>query len=249
MLQIVSKPKRGVYDPKSKEPYKLSRSKLELFVDCPKCFYLDRRFGIGRPGGMTFTLNNAVDTLLKKEFDIHRAKGEPHPLMKTYKINAIPFAHADLDIWRKKFAGANYLHKLTNFIITGEIDDLWINHKGELIIVDYKATSTGKDINLDDEYKQSYKRQVEIYQWLFKKNGFKVSNSGYFVYVNGKTDRKAFDKRLEFDVQIIKYDGSDKWVEKAILDAYKCLNSNKAPKSAVECNYCSYAEAREKLKK
>ena len=68
-------PKRtkNIYDPASKNPFKLSRSKIDLFLECPRCFYLHRRLGVGRPPGYPFTLNVAVDALLKKEFDIHRA--------------------------------------------------------------------------------------------------------------------------------------------------------------------------------
>lgn len=61
---------RNLYQPGASEPYKLSRSKIELFLNCPCCFYLDRRLGIGQPPGYPFTLNAAVDKLLKKEFDI-----------------------------------------------------------------------------------------------------------------------------------------------------------------------------------
>ena len=71
---------RNVYG--QEVPFKLSRSKVDLFVECPKCFYLDRKLGVGRPPGYPFSLNSAVDTLLKKEFDIHRAKREAHPLME-----------------------------------------------------------------------------------------------------------------------------------------------------------------------
>ena len=51
--------------PDSATPFALSRSKVELFVDCPRCFYLDRRSGIARPPGFPFNLNSAVDALLK----------------------------------------------------------------------------------------------------------------------------------------------------------------------------------------
>jgi len=88
---------RNIYDPKSNEPFKLSRSKIENFMACKKCFYLDRRLGIGEPPGYPFNLNTAVDTLLKKEFDIHRAKRVPHPLMKAYGLNAVPFSHEMID--------------------------------------------------------------------------------------------------------------------------------------------------------
>ncbi len=234
---------RNLYNPKSKEPFKLSRSKIELFLNCPRCFYLDRRLGIGQPGGLPFTLNSAVDALLKKEFDIHRAKKQPHPLMKHYKIKAVPFAHEKINEWRENFKGVQYLHKPTNFLITGAVDDIWVDERGRLMVVDYKATSTQEKITIETDYRQGYKRQMEIYQWLLRQNGFGVSDTGYFVYANGKKDRRAFDAKLEFDIEIISYTGSDKWVESAIKKAHKCLNSEEFPEPASGCEYCNYREA------
>lgn len=234
---------RNVFDPKSSEHFRLSRSRLELFTECPRCFYLDRRIGIDRPPGFPFTLNAAVDALLKKEFDIHRAKHEAHPLMKEYKIDAIPFAHENLNKWRENFVGVEHLHEPTNLLITGAVDDIWVNHGGELIVVDYKATSTTKEITLDEGYRASYKRQMEIYQWLLRRNGFKVSDTGYFVYVNGKADRAAFDGKLEFDVDILPYKGNDDWVEEKIIEAHKCLKAGKIPEPAADCDYCNYRRA------
>ena len=73
--------------------------------------------------------------------------------------------------------------------------------------------------------------------------GYKVSDTGYFVYCNGKKDRKAFDGKLEFDVTLVPYTGNDSWVEKTINDIHKCLNHNEIPKTAAECDYCSYVAA------
>ena len=190
--------------------------------------------------GFLFTLNAAVDALLKAEFDIHRAKGSIHPLMKTYGIDAIPFQHEKINEWRENFKGITYYHEPTKLTITGAVDDVWVDPKGNLFIVDYKATSTTAEITLDAEYRQGYKRQMEIYQWLFRRNGFEVSDTGYFVYANGKKDKEAFDGRLEFDVQVIPYEGSDAWVEKAILDAHKTLVSDVLPDSGSSCEYCAY---------
>ena len=41
----------------------LSRSKLDLFLEFRRCFYDDVALGNGRPGGLAFTLNIAVDDL------------------------------------------------------------------------------------------------------------------------------------------------------------------------------------------
>ena len=239
-------PKRtsNLFDRKGKAPFHLSRSKIDLFMNCPRCFYLDRRLGVGQPPGYPFTLNSAVDALLKKEFDIHRAAGNPHPLMKEYGIDAVPYNDKRMDEWRDALRrGIQFVHQKTNFLITGGVDDVWINPKGELIIVDYKATSKNSEVSLDAEWQIGYKRQMEIYQWLFRQNGFKVSDTGYFVYVNGKTDVKAFDAKLEFDVKIIPYKGDDSWVEGAIIEAHKCLSSNTIPTAAATCDYCAYRKA------
>jgi hypothetical protein len=236
---------RNIFDPVSETPIKLSRSKLELFLECPRCFYVDRRLGIGRPQGPPFNLNKAVDTLLKKEFDIHRAAGTPHPLLEQYGVAAVPAQHEALDIWRENFQGVQYHHAPTNLVITGAIDDLWINTREEYIVVDYKATSKEGVIDqLNDGWHNAYRRQMEVYQWLLRANGYRVSDTGYFVYCNAGTDRAAFDGKLEFDVRLIAYEGDDSWVEGVVFRAKDCLLSDMPPLAAPACEYCVFAAAR-----
>lgn len=170
----------------------------------PKCFYLDRVIGIGQPSGYPFTLNSAVDKLLEKEFDLHRAKHTSHPLMKACGIDAVPYDDPRMDAWRdSKTRGVTFLHRPTNLIVSGRIDDLWVNRAAELIIVDYKATAKTSDMNLDANWQDGYKRQAEIYRWLFAQNDLKVSPTADFVYCNGQTDREAFDGKMEFDMKLL----------------------------------------------
>lgn len=237
-----SRKTKYLFEPNSKYPFKLSRTKIDMFLECPRCFYLDRRLGVSKPSMPAFTLNVAVDALLKKEFDLHRARGSAHPLMEQYGIDAVPFQHEKMDQWRENFVGVQYVHPETNFLVFGAVDDLWVNAKGELHVVDYKATSKDGEIFLEDtKWHNQYRRQMEVYQWLLRHNGLKVSDTGYFVYVNGKKDRKAFDGKLEFDVKIIPYTGSDKWVENAIIKARKCLDGSLPPASKT-CEYCLYKQ-------
>ena len=235
---------RNLFDPKSKDSFVFSRSKLDLFVKCQRCFYLDVRLGVAQPPGYPFTLNSAVDKLLKKEFDVHRVGRSTHPLMKAYGIDAVPFQHADLEAWRDSLTrGIRFLHKPTNLTLRGGIDDVWQNPKGELHIVDYKATAKTSEVTLDAEWQDGYKRQMEIYQWLFIMNEFQMSPIGYFVYANGQTDRKAFDAKLEFEVKIIPYEGDSAWVEGALQEVKQCLMSDKLPSASLECDFCTYRKA------
>jgi len=170
--------------------------------------------------------------------------GTKHPLQEKYGIDARPVPHANLDTWRHNFTGIRHHHKATNLIIFGAIDDLWQNSQDEYIVVDYKATSKDKDITkLDEAWHDGYKRQMEVYQWLLRQNGYKVSNTGYFVYCNGQRDRKAFDGKLEFDITLIPYEGDDSWIENTIANIFECLNGRQIPDSAEECDYCRYVAA------
>jgi hypothetical protein len=240
---------RKLYEPDGKEPITISRSKLDIFVECQRCSYLDLRLGVRRVEMPSFTLNNAVDALLKREFDIHRAAQTSHPLMQAYKVEAKPFDDSRMEEWRDALKrGITYHHKPSNFILRGGIDDVWVNPKGELIIVDYKATSKATAPTGEDDLYDAYKRQLEIYQWLFRRNGFTVSPTVYFVYVNGKSDARAFDGKLEFDVNLIPYTGNDRWVEGALMNMKKVLSSDSIPPigkgfRGAPCDYCTYREA------
>ncbi len=240
---------RNLYDPSSTTPFRISRSKIELFINCPRCFYLDRKRGTGQPPGYPFALNSAVDNLLKNEFDSYRAKGEPHPLMTEAGIDAIPLKHKKLNEWRDSLrGGVTFLHPQTNLFITGGIDDVWINPQGELIVVDYKSTSKNEELSIDADWQIAYKRQMEIYQWLFRKNGFKVNPTAYFVYCNGLANKDKFDKKLEFDIYMLSYKGDDSWIDKTLIEIYNCLRSDSIPKPGKDCDYCAYRDAANKHK-
>lgn len=254
---------KQLFDPNSPKPMPLSRSKIDLFLQCPRCFYLDRKLGISQPSGAPFTLNNLVDALLKKEFDIYRQNKTMHPFLIENGVEAIPFDHKDIEIWRNNRKGIRYLHAPTNFEITGAIDDIWVTPRGELIIVDYKAKATSDDSSTfleqktkksgevikTERYKNSYKKQIEMYQWLFRKNGFKVSNKAYFVFANAQKDKEAFNNTLDFEKALIAYEGNDDWVEQILLAIHKCLSKDILPEGDSSCDYCNYRKKTQEIEK
>jgi len=216
-------------------------------MDCPACFWLDRRLKIGRPDSPPFQINKAVDELFKKEFDTYRKASKPHPMMVENGVDAVPFSHDDLNKWRENFVGVQYLHEPTNLMITGAIDDVWVNPEGQLIVVDYKATAKKSEVSIDAPWQISYKRQLEVYQWLLRRNGFDVSDTGYFVYTNGRLDLDGFFDKVEFVTKLIPYTGNDEWIEPTLLKMKEALESDTMPKRNSDCKYCSYAEQRVNL--
>ena len=231
---------------------KLSRSTVEKYISCPRCCVLERNYKI-KPPSLPFTLNIAIDNLCKNEFDFYRQNQIAHPLFIENNIDAIPFKHKNLNIWRDNFKGLKYSSKEDEYEFVGAIDDVWQKQNGDLIIADIKATSRNKfDWNktFDNyEYPKAYKRQLEMYQWLFKKNGFKVAKEAYIIYFNGKKNEKFFKNKLEFDSHVIRLNCCTDWVEKKIIETVQLLRSSIFPKPSSSCEQCNYLKQRWHLSK
>ena len=232
-----------LFNPNSDEPFTLSRSRVDNFIECQRCFYLTNRLGIARPSTFPFNLNNAVDELLKNEFDGYRKEQKPHPIQKENNLNAIPYEHPDLDDWRESLRkGVKRFHEPTNLLLRGGVDDIWIDTKtNQLIVVDYKATSKKGEVSLDADWQIGYKRQVEFYQWLFTKKKFDVSPTAYFVFCSAfYKDIENFNEELKFKIEILTYEGDYSWVDDTIIEIKKTLDNEEAPNSNTNCKYCIY---------
>lgn len=212
-----------------------------MFLDCPRCFYLDRRLGISQPSGPPFTLNIAVDELLKREFDAYRAQGKPHPIMTTFGVEAIPLNDPRMDTWRDNKKGVRVPFK--GFEFFGAVDDVWLSDGGELIVVDYKATGVDKPATLDDQWKDGYKRQMEVYQWLLRRSGERVQSVGYFLYASAQKSHTSLDASLKFTMTLLPYEGNDSWVSEALEEAHACLCDDDIPPSTKNCLWCAYRRA------
>ena len=217
----------------------LSRSKIELYTDCPRCFYLDVARGIPRPSGPPFTLNNAVDALMKAEFDRYRAAGEPHPLFASVGLDAVPFAHPDLGRWRHNFTGVRWQDPESGWTLFGAVDDLWQARTGELMVADYKATARNVFPTTASLF-PSYRRQLDVYQFLVRRQGFEVSNRGWFVYTNGDGRAADFGDKLCFRTALVPYDGDDAWVLEVVRRAVGLVGQPLPPLPGPECVYCAY---------
>ena len=241
---------RGTFKPEMTEPYEISRSRVENFIKCPACFWMDRVKGIKLPETPQFLLNSATDRLLKKDFDKYRKIQKPHPLMIRHGLgHLVPYGHEDFEKWTQSTQlGLRTTFEPANFIFGGGLDDVWHDPvKDELFVVDYKSTAGGKSedetklkpISLDGPWKGGLKRQMDMYQWILRQNGFKVNPTGYFLYVNGdqhfQNGMLVEDldmAMMNFDVQLISYDADDSWVPDTLMQIKACLHQAECPEHA-----------------
>ena len=241
--------KGSIYKKGSNETFKISRSKFNNFLDCKRCFYLDRVKGLKDPGMPGWSLNIAVDELLKKEFDLLRDQKKPHPIFKKHNLNFIPFQHEKMDHWRNALTGGiAYLDEDTNLKIHGGVDDIWYDlDKEELVVVDYKAQSSNIRVDtkpyLESIYHQGYKIQMDIYVHILRKMDFKVSDTSYFYVCNGEKSYNNFQGKLNFTTTLVPYVTNTSWIQDKIIEIKKTLELDSIPEINRSCEKCMYINA------
>jgi len=233
-------PRYTKFDKTREDPFPISRTGIDQFLRDPRTFVLQRKHGLKPPSMVPLTLAVATDHLLKNEFDGYRERqSSEHPIFNKYGLQVVPHQHTEIEDWRNNFKGIRYLDEVTNLEVFGAVDDVWedINSK-ELYIVDYKSTSKKGDPDIETGWGASYKRQMEVYQWLFRKNEFPVSNTGYFLYVNGiKGDNDFYSDHqgyedvgfMEFKTTLIPYTGNCEWVSDTLVSIKEALMDDKLP--------------------
>lgn len=210
---------------------KISRSKIELFLECPRCFWLDVKHNIKRPEGKrTAYIGAKYDPLLKKNFDELRIKKEIPEEFKDLKYNFRLFDDfKKIKNWRDK--GVEFFHPEHNLIYYGKIDDLLLLDEKYLVPFDYKTTLS-KDFQIYD----SYKNQLEIYGYLLQKAKEKVTNIGvfYVVKIEIQDNFEKIESRELVVVENLNYDFYDEVLEK-LKEVYY---SNQEPEPNINCEFC-----------
>ena len=179
------------------QPIQLSPSSLNLYLECPFCFWLEKKLGIRRPQPYPYSLNTAVDLLLKEEFDNYRAQEKLHPLLSENNIQAKLFPDQQkLNQWRNNFEGIRYYDPALRATIFGAVDDILEFPGGKLAPLDYKSTGSKIPTVYD-----RFQLQMDVYTYLLEKNGFLTPRKGYLAFYivdkeNGFVDRLPFRKEL-----------------------------------------------------
>ncbi len=213
----------------------LSPNSLNLFLECPHCFWLDKKMGIKRPPPYPYALNSAVDALLKEEFDTYRSKNLPHPLLLENNIKAHLFSNQKLlNQWRNNLAGIRYFDRELEATLFGAVDDVLESDDGKLAPLDYKSTGS-KVANIYDRFQL----QLDTYTFLMEKNGFKTMKKGYLAFYIVDKD-KGFIDRLPFRKEIYEIDTNPADVYEIFKDAVAVLKKDSPPPHSQDCQFQKY---------
>jgi len=215
-----------------KPTYKISPSSINLMIDCERCFYLQLVKKEKRPESIFPSLPSGMDKILKIHFDKFMEKGQLPPeireeLSNEYKL----FSNKEkLDIWRSNFKGIEYKDNKSGILLRGAVDN--ILEKGDkLIVLDYKT----RGFPLKEDTHEHYITQMDIYNFLLRKNGYKTEDYTYLLFYYPK--EVADTGEVIFDTKLIKIKTDPKRGEKVFKKAVKILEGNE-PKANKDCGYC-----------
>ena len=233
-------------------PGTFSRRQLDLYLKCPRCFWLEKRHGVSQPSSYPLALNQAMDTLLKKEFDTYRQKGQLHPILQDHRaaredgslgdeslgpVEARLFGDLDrLQEWRNNRRGVRWADPLTGLTLYGAIDDLLEFPDGRISVLDYKSSGASAI-----HVYPSYRFQLEVYHFLLEQAGYPMTGWGYLAFfVAVKND--GFGGRLPFQGTLVRVETDSAHVADVFREAAALAESSRMPPSGEECDLCRWFE-------
>lgn len=214
--------------------YKLSPSAVNLFLECPRCFWLDKHNVWKRPTGIFPSLPSGMDKILKVHFENFRDKGllPPEICENGYCNGTKLFGETTkekelLKEWQSNFKGIKYTDEKGN-LWHGAVDNL-LKKEDKLIVLDYKT----RGFPLKEDTHEHYQFQMDTYNFLLRKNGYKTEDYTFLLfYIPSKVTETG---EVIFDTILKKIKTSPKNAEKIFLEAINCLDSDCPQKT---CQWC-----------
>lgn len=214
-------------------PFLLSPRSVGLFLECPRCFWLEMNYGKKRPEFMFPSLPNGIDRILKEHFDKHRQKGLLPPELRKAGFSGTLFKDQGLlDYWRdwKRGLKADVPHLETT--VRGAIDDLLVSEDGETLIpFDFKTRGSAP---ISGSHKM-YDHQMSLYGFILEKMGYKVDKKAYLLFYHPHTVND--DGLVIFNADLVETKIDNKNTEGMIKSAIDTLKGP-MPSQGNGCGFC-----------
>ena len=180
--------------------------------------------------------------MVKREFDGYRQKGELPPVLVNAGISNAKLYNGDnFYDWRNNFKGVSYFDEGLNAVLYGAVDDVLEFSDGSLAVIDYKSSGS-KEITIYDDYQ----KQMDVYNWILKQNGYEMYPSAFFVFYQVQKDENGFNNVLRFKEQVRQVKVNMEWVgpafEAAVELARQDLPPSESGNNNKHCDHCHFVD-------
>lgn len=217
---------------KTKKQIRLSpTSGLNLFQECPRCFWLHYNQGVHRPRGPFPSLPGGMDLVIKDYFDMYRGALPPEienkisgKLIEDVKL---------MNQWRDWRTGLEYKDKDLNATLFGALDDC-LFYNGKYAPLDYKTRGSAPREGDSEKY---YQTQLDSYALLLEANSYPVQDFAYLVYYY--PEKVLPSSMIKFNIKPVKLETNTARVKKIFQEAVGLLR-RPLPRRHSECIYCCW---------
>ena len=210
--------------------FKLSPSALNLFHDCPRCFWLEKHGVWKRPASIFPSLPSGMDRILKTHFNKFMKQGKMPPELCEKQECALMNLYDDeekLKLWQNNFKGISWTDKDGNEL-HGAIDNLLVKG-GKFIVLDYKT----RGYAVKEDTAEHYRLQQNVYNFLFRKNGYETEDYFFLLFYVPKEVMPTGE--VIFDTNLVKMKVDIEMAEKFWKEALELLKGD-CPKKT--CEWC-----------
>ncbi|MEW5805567.1 MAG: PD-(D/E)XK nuclease family protein [Patescibacteria group bacterium] len=212
----------------------LSASSINLYQECPRCFWLKIKEKINRPSGPTSTLPNGMDYTLKNYFDSWRQKNKLPPELKSLLPGKL-LPDQDKISWLRSRSLAAINQEL-GIKIGGMLDDALILEDQSIVPLDIKTR--GFPLK---EVHSAYALQMSVYTYLLQKNRLKTRNLAYLAFWYLDHKNMDLNQPLRFNIAVEEIKTEPEKIDK-ILNKIKQILDDQIPLASPDCQFCQYRQ-------
>lgn len=215
------------------KPLTLSNSRLSLYTECPRCFWLDLNAGIKRPDTIFPSLPGGLDLQFKRYFDRFRAKGDLPPEVKGKLPGQLLSDVATNDRWRDWRRGIRYAPPWAEVELMGALDECLVDEDRFYYPLDYKTRGYAPKAATHEYYQD----QMNLYTLLLEGNGHKTNRVAYLLYYHPIEVKER--GIIQFTISVQEVPTDPEAAERLVKEAVTVLNGP-APPSASSCGFCKW---------
>lgn len=209
----------------------LSPSTINLYKDCPRCFWLHINKKLKRPDTPFPSLPSGMDRVLKEHFDNFAKDGKLPPELQELNGEVTLFDDFNLlKTWRNNLRGIRW--EENDVVLHGAVDNI-LKKDNKLIVLDYKT----RGFPLKEDTHEHYRDQLDLYNFLLRKNGYETEDYAYLLFYHSQKVNATGE--VVFHTDLMKIAVSVTHAEELLKNAVACLRSELPPPSK-NCAFCGW---------
>lgn len=226
--------KNDLFDATSSQPegipsqmLRLSPSSLNLFLECPRCFWFYINKGIKRPGVPVATITSGLDRVIKEYLNQYRARN----LLPSFFEGKIS-GKLMPDFPKKGWLG--YTDTKLEARLGGYLDECIQLDSNHYAVLDHKTRGSAPE-----KVHEAYQFQMDVYTFLLEVNNFPTRKIAYIAYYVPKKIISGSDFNFEVLIKEITTDPgrAEDVFHKAVMVLRKEI-----PAVKDDCEFCKWKD-------